>query len=175
MSTTTPRALKAGADVRLRGVYESYVQALGDLDKASGVEDAAYYQGEVDAYLDVLDTFGELEPEEVPDWRPANDSVLRTVEALDASSAPETENVAERLEYLRSQIQAECISYGEIAELQGLADQIEPGDVELLEWAGVPEGGWVDCPQCTYRAIDTDDLAEHIRLNPATHPTVREV
>jgi hypothetical protein len=44
-----------------------------------------------------------------------------------------------RLEYLRSQIHGECISYGEIVELQGLAAHIEPGDVELLEWAGVPE------------------------------------
>lgn len=44
-----------------------------------------------------------------------------------------------RLEYLRSQIRAECISYGEIAELQSLADEIEHGDVELLEWAGVSE------------------------------------
>ena len=46
---------------------------------------------------------------------------------------------AERLEYLRAQIRAECISQGEVLELQGLADEIEPGDVELLEWAGVPE------------------------------------
>lgn len=45
----------------------------------------------------------------------------------------------ERLEYLRGEIRAERISYGEIAELQGLADQIDPSDVELLEWAGVPE------------------------------------
>ena len=44
-----------------------------------------------------------------------------------------------RLEYLRGQIRAERISYGELAELQGMADQIDPGDVELLEWAGVPE------------------------------------
>ena len=47
----------------------------------------------------------------------------------------------ERLEYLRSQIRAECISYAEIAELQDLADEIEDHDVELLEWAGVPEFG----------------------------------
>jgi len=46
---------------------------------------------------------------------------------------------AGRLEYLRSQIRAESISTGELVELQSLADQIEPGDVELLEWAGVPE------------------------------------
>ncbi len=45
----------------------------------------------------------------------------------------------DRLEYLRGEIRAERISYGEIAELADLADEIEPGDVELLEWAGVPE------------------------------------
>ena len=44
-----------------------------------------------------------------------------------------------RLEYLRGEIHAERISYGEQAELAELADYIEPGDVELLEWAGVPE------------------------------------
>jgi hypothetical protein len=49
------------------------------------------------------------------------------------------EQTAARLQYLRQQIQAESISYGEIAELQGLADQIDPADVELLEWAGVEE------------------------------------
>jgi hypothetical protein len=47
--------------------------------------------------------------------------------------------IPERLEYLRSQIRAECISYGELAELEDLAEYIEPGDVELLEAAGVPE------------------------------------
>ena len=45
-----------------------------------------------------------------------------------------------RLEYLRGELRAERMSYGEVAELQGLADYIEPGDVELLEPAGVPEG-----------------------------------
>jgi hypothetical protein len=45
----------------------------------------------------------------------------------------------ERLEELRAEIQAQRISYGEIAELQGLAEHIDPSDVELLEWAGVPE------------------------------------
>lgn len=44
-----------------------------------------------------------------------------------------------RLEYLRQEIRAERISYGEIAELQSLAPHIDPSDVELLEWAGVPE------------------------------------
>jgi hypothetical protein len=45
----------------------------------------------------------------------------------------------ERLEYLRQEIRAERISYGEIAELQSLREYIDSGDVELLEWAGVLE------------------------------------
>lgn len=44
-----------------------------------------------------------------------------------------------RLEYLREQLRSECISYEELGELQGLADHIDRGDVELLEAAGVPE------------------------------------
>ena len=48
--------------------------------------------------------------------------------------------IKHRLEYLRGEIEAERISYGEIAELQGLAEYIEPGDVLLLQWAGVPGG-----------------------------------
>lgn len=48
-------------------------------------------------------------------------------------------DVQERLEYLRGELRAERISYGELIELQSLADEIDPGDVELLEAAGVPE------------------------------------
>ena len=44
-----------------------------------------------------------------------------------------------RLEELREVLRSESISYGELAELQGLAEHIDPGDVELLEAAGVPE------------------------------------
>jgi hypothetical protein len=47
--------------------------------------------------------------------------------------------IQDRLEYLRSQIKAERISYGEIAELQDMVEHIHPSDVVLLEWAGVPE------------------------------------
>ena len=44
-----------------------------------------------------------------------------------------------RLEYLRQELRHECISYGELYELQSLAEYIDKGDVELLEAAGVPE------------------------------------
>ena len=47
--------------------------------------------------------------------------------------------IRNRLEYLRKQIENECISYGEIAELQNLKDHIEDGDILLKEWAGVDE------------------------------------
>jgi hypothetical protein len=47
--------------------------------------------------------------------------------------------VTERLEYLRGEIKAERISYGEIAELQSLTGHIDRDDVELLQWAGVEE------------------------------------
>ena len=47
--------------------------------------------------------------------------------------------IKERLEYLRGELRAERMSYGELVELQSLKEHIEPGDVELLEAAGVPE------------------------------------
>lgn len=49
------------------------------------------------------------------------------------------QEIKKRLEYLRGEINAERISYGEIAELQSLSKHIEPNDVQLLEWAGVKE------------------------------------
>lgn len=63
--------------------------------------------------------------------------------------------VRERLEYLRGEIKAERISTGEVAELQSLAKFIEPGDVELLEWAGVPEDGQNTCDKCKTVAEST--------------------
>ena len=50
-----------------------------------------------------------------------------------------TKDIKKRLEYLRSQIRDENISYGEILELQSLAKYIDKEDVELLEVAGVSE------------------------------------
>lgn len=50
-----------------------------------------------------------------------------------------TKEIKSRLEYLRGELRQECISYGELAELQSLAEYIELDDTELLEAAGVPE------------------------------------
>lgn len=51
----------------------------------------------------------------------------------------EQEQIRERLEYLRGELRAERISYGEIVELERLANHIQPGDVELREAAGLVE------------------------------------
>ena len=50
------------------------------------------------------------------------------------------EEIKGRLSYLRREIQKEGISYGELIELQSLAQYIDKDDVLLLEWAGVGEG-----------------------------------
>ena len=47
--------------------------------------------------------------------------------------------IEKRLEYLRKELRAERISYGELAELQSLSKYIDSNDTELLEAAGVPE------------------------------------
>ena len=36
-------------------------------------------------------------------------------------------------------IRDESVSWGELADLQGLAAYIDPSDLELLEWAGASE------------------------------------
>jgi len=48
-------------------------------------------------------------------------------------------NIKERLEELREELRKERISYGELIELQSLANHIDLCDVELLEAAGVVE------------------------------------
>lgn len=45
----------------------------------------------------------------------------------------------ERLADIRESIENESVSWGELAELQSLVEHIDPGDILLLEWAGVPE------------------------------------
>ena len=53
------------------------------------------------------------------------------------------ETIEEKLAYLRGEIEAERISQGELLELQSLVEHIDPSDVMLLEWAGVPDVGHV--------------------------------
>jgi hypothetical protein len=48
-------------------------------------------------------------------------------------------SIRKRLEYLRTQLREENISYEELIQLQNLIPYIKEGDVELLEAAGVSE------------------------------------
>jgi hypothetical protein len=59
-----------------------------------------------------------------------------------------TKKIKARLEYLRKELVLERISYEELNELQCLAEYIEPGDVQLLEAAGVPEFPAGRCNNC---------------------------
>ncbi len=73
-----------------------------------------------------------------------------------------------RLEYLRGEIEAERISYGEIAELQDLTAYIEQDDVQLLEWAGVPEDryeAYQDYIATSGETVSYMDYAERDKLN----------
>ena len=67
---------------------------------------------------------------------------MQTIETIKTAEAKK------RLEELRAEIQAERISMGELLELQSLIPYIDKGDVELLEWAGVPE--FEEEPEETY-------------------------
>ena len=61
-------------------------------------------------------------------------------------------DIQDRLEYLRGEIEAERISQEELLELQELAEYIDPGDILLLQWAGVPE----------FRNEEVDDLFREV-------------
>lgn len=70
------------------------------------------------------------------------DTVMRDYSSGSSGGAPTQETtpeIRERLEYLRGEINAERISMGELSGLQDYGACIPEGDVQLLEWAGVPE------------------------------------
>lgn len=62
-----------------------------------------------------------------------------------------TKQIKSRLEHIRKQIKAECVSYGELVELRNLSKHIDKGDILLLEWAGVEEQQEVfHCSNCQH-------------------------
>lgn len=88
--------------------------------------------------------------------------------------------IKERLESLRKALQAENISYGELAELQSLKEYIEPGDVELLEAAGVPEFPGADemgkdsGKKVTVKKADVEDMQKAKEDKGSEKPEVKE-
>ncbi len=88
------------------------------------------------SYIEVeAENATEANEKAIAEWDAGNNGEPFTDTEVDT----ETQDITARLEYLRGEIEAERISYGEIAELQSLTEYIEPGDNLLLQWAGVPE------------------------------------
>jgi hypothetical protein len=86
----------------------------------------------------------------------------------------ETPVIKARLEELRAVLRAEEISYGELAELQGLAEHIDPSDVELLEAAGVEENPPLAALRRAVSGKIASGEAEPIVGNPALTKAGRE-
>lgn len=90
---------------------------------------------------------------------------MRTTQKI-ITGTPQEIRAKIRLEYLRGEIEAERISYSEIAELQSLAEYIDKSDVLLLEWASVPEQETEHeknrplyfCKKCGQEAETIDDI-----------------
>lgn len=64
--------------------------------------------------------------------------------ALEGHTEEEIEEARATLEEIRAAIDAESVSYGELALLADLSHYIEPGDVQLAEWAGIPESEFME-------------------------------
>jgi hypothetical protein len=63
----------------------------------------------------------------------------KSVGTTEPSLFADIDSKKERLEEIRTELDNESVSYGELAELQEMTEFIEEGDVQLLEAAGVPE------------------------------------
>jgi hypothetical protein len=77
--------------------------------------------------------------------------------------------VVERLEDLRFAIHEQDISMGELAELADLAPYIHESDVELLQWAGVPEFATVYDPDGEERTVSGAAAAAMGRKGEASY------
>ena len=72
-----------------------------------------------------------------------------------------------RIEYLRQELRAERISYGELAELDSLKAHIDPSDLEMLEAAGVPEGKTkeINLPLAYGGEFEPDNMPQSVTLH----------
>ena len=137
-----------------KGVYSNeelseYVNKTGDCPECE------MFQRKEKGDNDLIKRFGIIAEENTDD-----DLAKEIPETL--KDALNLNPIEQRLEYLRKQIEQENISYGEIAELQGLKEHIDKGDVLLLEWASVPEEeGMEKCPNCKRLVKDTKIYTTH--------------
>lgn len=91
---------------------------LDSVESASGCDDVNM----IEFYS--LNQFSEIEAENAEE---AREKAGKMIEAK------------QRLEYIRAELDLECISQDTLLELESLVEYIKPDDVRLLEAAGVPE------------------------------------
>lgn len=129
-------------DDRLTVYLETGEQVWTDFDATDGPASYVYLKPADGSASGLI---SELENEVLEEAIETAIMSLRGFAYMAAANAVAALNVlptpAERLEQLRQILRAENMSYGELAELQGMVEHIDPGDVELLEAAGVPEFG----------------------------------
>jgi len=94
---------------------------------------SAFPKSEIDSFKDAVDMYVSYNRGELGRYP------VFCVKGADYGWYRWLRSAAERLAYLKREILAERISYGEIAELQDLAPCIPDDDVILREWAGIPE------------------------------------
>jgi hypothetical protein len=134
-----------------RGIDEKHTIRLFGL---VNLESPYHRRGNLDDSYDIditFDSISELKEKvdaglkEIIDWfggKNYNDSTteMKIRRMDDGGNVGRTpKRIKQRLEELRKEIRNENISYGEIVELQSMKQYIDPNDVELLEFAGVPE------------------------------------
>lgn len=119
-------------------------------------EIATYSAEELDRELAFAEGFGNTDEPNAATW----------LYALRIAKKGAVSEITARLEYLRGELRAERISWGELAELQSLVEYIDPGDLELLEAAGVPEEeaqSYLVPVEFTVEADDETEAIERVR------------
>jgi hypothetical protein len=124
----------------------SYVQVLYNIAsiELENENEAGELQTDVvnDEIVEILDLMLAVEDEftpVLPCIGHAVESEKSEIEISEPSLFEDIESKKERLEEIRTELDNESISMGELVELQDLTEYIEDGDVQLLEAAGVPE------------------------------------
>lgn len=87
--------------VELRDTLIEWLQeAMGDMDKAGGADDYAYYQGKVEVLGNVLTYLTDADQPLEVDGADAEHSIGKILEALPRSYRHHVQRVAKRLSYL---------------------------------------------------------------------------
>lgn len=128
-----PDSLKSAS-----AVFEEIVKPRTCVHKASQSVDVGVAEKESTVSEEWSGSLCPLDPANY--WIDDDTGERVSAETGERMSRAETEQFyRSHLECLRSQLNAECISYDELHELQSLVEYIDEGDVQLLEAAGVPE------------------------------------